>query len=667
MVDKDQQPQPRRRVYLVALILTLLAVVATYFVELNQNQTDPFNSVVLPLLALLFGLLALGHGLRVLTLRWVEGGFFVVAGLAYFGKLGFTLFDAYLPFARAQALSQVYIWTPFIYTLAFLVGTPRAGLYRAGVVYLVSAGIGLAAALSGVPLGGYRLSEYYMGNLVLLALLQLVGSLRTRIGELQLDLSETTRLATLDFLTGVPNRRLLEAYLHRELELYRLYGTPVSIILFDIDNFKAFNDTYGHVSGDKALKTLSKAVQQALRPTDAFGRWGGEEFLVVSAHTDARHAALLAERLRQLIEAKEITKAQPITSSFGVATYRGNSSLEFLVERADTALYRAKTLGKNRVEIDSPGGLPADTELPPLVYPFPEVLKSPDQEVVAEVTAWLVRRELGPAPSDLREHMARGFTQLASTLHPHAHREWQVLLGKWYCWSFLHDDRCDASDLGWQPKRIEILTDRLSEIFAGAKVGDEDEPLGLALAELRGELLGVGGAPWFRELSVELGRYFSALHWEACNRADGATPSVDRYLEMRPVTAGLRIDDLFSRADGVFMPAKVREQPLLLALTRLSNEVVCWANDLISLDKELAQGDVHNLVQVLQHAHGVSLQTAVEQANARHHETLARYLETEQRVQQQLGNLQSLTTYLELLRARMRGIHDWAVVSGRYR
>ena len=136
---------------------------------------------------------------------------------------------------------------------------------------------------------------------------------------------------------------------------------------------------------------------------------------------------------------------------------------------------------------------------------------------------------------------------------------------------------------------------------------------------------------------------------------------------MRPVTVGLGIDDLFSRADGLFIPDRVRGQAPVLALTRLANEVVCWANDLISLDKELQQGDVHNLVQVLQHAHGFSLQTAIEQANRQHDQTLSHYLETEQQVQQQLGDWQGLETYLELLRARMRGIHDWAMVSGRYR
>ena len=666
MTDQNKGSQTRRHAYSLVLLLTLAAVILTYLIELSRGRADPFNAVVLPLLAVSLGFLAVGQLRHHLTLRRTEVGFFIVSVLAYFGKLGFTLLGSYTPLERANELSQVYIWTPFIYAFAFLVGTPRIGLYRAASVYLLSLGLGLGAVLQGIPLAGYRLSEYYLGNLVLLALLYLVGSLRTRIDELQTDLSKTTRLATLDFLTGVSNRRLLETRLQHELGLYRRYGTPVSIILFDIDNFKTFNDTHGHVAGDEVLKTVAEAVQHELRPTDAFGRWGGEEFLVVAAHTDARHATLLAERLRELTETTQVLDEQYVTASFGVAMYRNGASLESLIKRADAALYRAKTAGRNRVELDMLGGLPQGVALPQLSYPFPEVLKQPGSEVVADVTDWLVKSRLGPAPTYLRELMAQGFTALASTLHPHAPDAWQRVLGKWYCWAFLHDDRCDASELGRQPERIKALTDRLADLFAGAAVRPEDEPLAYALTELRGELIDLGGTAWFAELSTELGRYFAALQWEARNRAATTTPSVRRYLEMRPVTAGLQIDDLFSCADGVSLGG-IRQQPPLLGLTRLANELVCWSNDLVSLDKELQQGDVHNLVQVLQHEYGLSLQRAVEQAKQQHDETLAAYLGAEQRVKEQFGDWQELETYLELLRARIRGIHDWAVVSGRYR
>ncbi len=666
MPDPARQSQ-RRNAYLLVLPLTIIAVVTVYLVELGQANVDPFNLVALPLLALLFSLLATAHLLDLLSLRVVEAELFAVTSLAFFGKLGYTLFASYSAFERTHALSQVFIWTPFVYALAFLVGTPKTGLYRAGAVYLVSVALAVVAALENGSLSGYRLGEYYLGNLVLLALLYLVGSLRTRLGELQNNLSEMVRLATLDFLTGVPNRRRLETQLQRELEQHRRYGAPVSVILFDIDNFKKFNDTYGHALGDEVLKKVAGAVQHELRSTDAFGRWGGEEFLVVAGHTDARHATLLAERLRQRVATSEVPGAGTITASFGVAACHADLSLEALIERADAALYQAKSLGKNRVSLDSPDGLPAAVQVPRLDYPFKEVLKEPAPAVVGAVTAWLTRLELGPAPADLRAHVARSFGCLAATLHPYAAQDWQILLGKWYCWAFLHDDRCDGSELGRQPERLKRLTDRLAELFAGAPPRPDDEPLGRALVDLRGELLRAGGDLWLAQLQDELERYFSALAWEAHNRAENTPPSLSRYLEMRPITVGLRLDDLFSRADGLTLPENVRNLAGVAALTRLANELVCWANDLVSLDKELRQGDVHNLVRVLQQAKGLSLQDAVEQASRQHDQTLARFLETEQHVKARLGAWRDLELHLELLRARVRGIYDWSLVSGRYR
>lgn len=155
MSVNNNPPSLRYRAYLIALPLTSTAVIATYLIELRQGRTDPFNLMVLPSLALLLGLITVGHTARLLNPRTVEISFSVISALAYFGKLGFTLLGPYSPSEQAHELSQVYIWTPFIYALAFLTGSPRASLLRAGGVYLIGTGVGLAAALSRVPLEGF--------------------------------------------------------------------------------------------------------------------------------------------------------------------------------------------------------------------------------------------------------------------------------------------------------------------------------------------------------------------------------------------------------------------------------------------------------------------------------------------------------------------------------
>jgi len=147
----------------------------------------------------------------------------------------------------------------------------------------------------------------------------------------------------------------------RGLRRARHQGSPFAVVLADLDWFKDINDAYGHQAGDRALYETGRRMQALVRPHDAVGRWGGEEFLVVLPDCDRAEAALLAERLRVGLESEEIRPADAppvsITSSFGVAAVDPAESLsaEALVRAADHALYRAKRRGRNRVEVAGPG------------------------------------------------------------------------------------------------------------------------------------------------------------------------------------------------------------------------------------------------------------------------------------------------------------------------
>jgi diguanylate cyclase (GGDEF)-like protein len=120
-----------------------------------------------------------------------------------------------------------------------------------------------------------------------------------------------------------------------------------------VDSFKRVNDSFGHSAGDHVLAGTATAIRQQLRTTDTFGRWGGEEFLVVAPETDREQAALLAERLRAVVAQQIYPQVGNVTASFGVAIYHCEDTAESLVRRADAALYRAKLNGRNRVEIES--------------------------------------------------------------------------------------------------------------------------------------------------------------------------------------------------------------------------------------------------------------------------------------------------------------------------
>jgi diguanylate cyclase (GGDEF)-like protein len=162
--------------------------------------------------------------------------------------------------------------------------------------------------------------------------------------------NELARLSVTDTLTGLFNRLKTDEVLIAEFKRSMRSDHPFSVILVDIDHFKHVNDTYGHQVGDQVLITVAKTLQTNTRGTDVLGRWGGEEFIIVSPHTDQIGAVKLAENLRQSLQDQNIPRVQQITASFGVATYRSSDQPKDLVARADAALYEAKRQGRNRVE-----------------------------------------------------------------------------------------------------------------------------------------------------------------------------------------------------------------------------------------------------------------------------------------------------------------------------
>ena len=164
------------------------------------------------------------------------------------------------------------------------------------------------------------------------------------------------QMAYFDPLTDLPNRRLLEKLIKREIASIRRYGHETAIIILDLDNFKSINDTYGHPVGDNMLRQFADFLTANVRETDTVARFGGEEFIILMPQTSAEEGCIFAERLRQLIMEKRFTVGSvtlQITASFGVSSMRDIidcDSMDDYYFLADKALYLAKQNGKNRVE-----------------------------------------------------------------------------------------------------------------------------------------------------------------------------------------------------------------------------------------------------------------------------------------------------------------------------
>ncbi len=157
------------------------------------------------------------------------------------------------------------------------------------------------------------------------------------------------QLATTDTLTGICNRRRFDEALASELERASRFNNPMALILFDVDHFKRINDSVGHQAGDQVLIQLTRTVGDAIRATDLFARWGGEEFVVLVPESDLEGGRILAEKLRERIQKQAFADIRQVTCSFGVVEYRSGDTADTLMSRVDRGLYQAKAEGRNRV------------------------------------------------------------------------------------------------------------------------------------------------------------------------------------------------------------------------------------------------------------------------------------------------------------------------------
>jgi diguanylate cyclase (GGDEF)-like protein len=171
---------------------------------------------------------------------------------------------------------------------------------------------------------------------------------------------ESRHLAAVDPLTGLTNRR---AFLHEvEAEVARAerHRQPLSFVILDVDHFKRINDTHGHAGGDAVLSELGRALAKQARKGDVIARWGGEEFILALHSADLDGATIVAERLRALFEGLVIAgptgERIPVTASFGVVQRGRGERVDATIDRADRAMYRSKTGGRNRVTTDGSVG-----------------------------------------------------------------------------------------------------------------------------------------------------------------------------------------------------------------------------------------------------------------------------------------------------------------------
>jgi diguanylate cyclase (GGDEF)-like protein/PAS domain S-box-containing protein len=170
---------------------------------------------------------------------------------------------------------------------------------------------------------------------------------------------EMERLAFLDQLTQLPNRRYLEMSVKTVLAEFQVHSDPFGVLVIDIDWFKAINDRFGHATGDQALQKAAKTLVGALRTTDIFGRWGGDEFLAVVRHVDVEIIKQLAERCCALVAQTSVASGNngaTLSISVGGAVARKDDTADTLIKRADELMYQSKAAGRGQAAVDGSNG-----------------------------------------------------------------------------------------------------------------------------------------------------------------------------------------------------------------------------------------------------------------------------------------------------------------------
>jgi diguanylate cyclase len=183
---------------------------------------------------------------------------------------------------------------------------------------------------------------------------------KTEINNLQQSLEAIRTESLTDPLTGIGNRKHFDRSIETALQMAHASGEPLSLLMFDIDHFKSFNDSYGHLVGDQVLRLVGMSLRQTIKGQDVTARYGGEEFAVILPNTAIRPALTVADHIRRAVMAKELKKKSTgeilgrVTISVGVSTLRPTDDTDSLIERADACLYIAKRSGRNRVicEVD---------------------------------------------------------------------------------------------------------------------------------------------------------------------------------------------------------------------------------------------------------------------------------------------------------------------------
>lgn len=331
----------KRTVYLSMIIPSLLAMISYSLFVFNQPGHGKYIVPTGVLTCWFIISLILVYQKRLMSL--VEYGTLIIISVMHIGTVYDGFFN-YIAIDKAGAFGVTIMWVPAVILSFFLIlGAGRGLIFSLSVFFVI-----FVMGLVNFPemSEDYLISviQFYVAYLFYILIIYFSQFLIKLFTELE-DMKEN---AFTDALTGIANRHQIDIWLEEKISITT--EVPLSLIFFDIDHFKAVNDTFGHKVGDSVLRELTGLVNLNLTPDEQFGRWGGEEFIIISSQSGEK-ALKLAEELCLKINEYRFKTAERQTVSFGVTEYRTGESVDSFLNRADRGLYQSKHDGRNRVTI----------------------------------------------------------------------------------------------------------------------------------------------------------------------------------------------------------------------------------------------------------------------------------------------------------------------------
>jgi 5-epi-alpha-selinene synthase len=261
------------------------------------------------------------------------------------------------------------------------------------------------------------------------------------------------------------------------------------------------------------------------------------------------------------------------------------------------------------------------------------------------------------------------YSLLMARAYPTASLDGLQLVTDWSTWLFLLDDQCDESGLGKNPDLMAHAHTVLLDVFRNVEPPRHAEPLAHALWDLHVRMRRQADAVWLQRFRESVAMYFEANIWEATNRSQGRIPDAVSYCAMRPFTSAVYpCLLLIELTEGLRAPAHIYCHPDIQRLSHMANNVISWSNDLFSYEKERRQGDVHNLVLILSHELGLSLEGAARRVVQLHDSEVHAFVTLSGQLPWFDAAINAdLERYLAGLRFWMRGNFDWSLAAARYR